>query len=142
MPDDVFREAVKKTDPVEEKAPETKSPARPVNGEDKEVPIALHQDLTGKPYTAKYYEIETIWDNPDIDMQDDVVAIEEYYKQKVQNGDYEDGKETYKKMINEISKATNSRDSRKEVQIAKIAEWVRFMGRLEKIDRDVKRWNG
>ena len=138
MTDDlVFKEAV----PVSKKK---KSVYKPIKGKTPSVPteegktkppIILHQTLTGIPYTAEFFEVKGIWDNPDLTLKEDVETIEEYYKQKVQSAEIEDDPDNFLQLIKEAEKVTNSKNSPSAVRIAKIAEWMRFMGNIKKIDR-------
>jgi hypothetical protein len=133
MTDTIFRSA--KTE-VKEKAPvsEPQNPDRPESVE-VEAPVALYEEIEGIPYTAKYFGVEKIWDDPDIGMADDVKVIDSYYRQKVQNKDLEDGKKSYESFIKEIEKATNTKNSPHGVKIAKMAEFTRFMKKMEEIDK-------
>jgi len=108
--------------------------------EDVPTPIALHQEIKGIPYTAVYFKVEKIWDDPDISLKDDVEMIEKHYQQKVSAGDLEDGEKTFIKLVKEAEKATDCQDAPANVRIAKIAEFFRFMNRLDKIDKERRRW--
>jgi len=136
-----FRKPVEKTAVSEEKAPEPKTP-KTGGGEntDTDVPIAVYQDIMGVPYTAKYFGIEKIWNNPDISYKEDVETIEEAYKAKVATGEIEDGEKTFKDFVKQAEKATACQNAPISVKLAKIAEFVRFMARLDEIDRQRKRW--
>lgn len=132
MTDTTFREAAK---PQEEaKSPEPKSPDRVIDGEGA-TPVAFYEELEGVPYTAKYFEVEKIWDDPDIGLKDDIKVIENYFKDKVKNAEVEDSKDNYKSYIKELEKATDSKNAPAGVRIAKMAEFAKFMRRMDEIDR-------
>lgn len=132
MSDATFRTASEPKATAEVAEPQ--NPDRPVSAET-EAPIALYEEVEGLPYTAKYFEVDKIWDDPDIGLRDDVKVIDEYYRQKVQNKDLEDGKKSYESFIKELEKATDSKHSPSGVKIAKMAEFARFMKKMDEIDR-------
>jgi len=137
-----FRKPVKKERTEAEKAPEPKIPEASAGdeGTETDVPIAVYRDIMGVPYTAKFFGIEKIWDSPDVSYQEDVETIEEAYREKVASGELEDGEKTFKEFIKQAEKATNCQNSPVNVKLAKIAEFVRFMARLDRIDKERKRW--
>lgn len=142
MSDGAFRQAgevaASKEATVSQKI-EPKDPDRPVgdSGEKEvEAPISHYREINGYPYTAEYFEVKGIYDKPDLEMYDEIMDIEYTYIKKVNNGEYEDSKETFKKFIEEAEKATDCKYAPKEIKIAKIAEWVRFMNNLTEIDKE------
>jgi len=135
----VLRQPIAPKETVQEPTVEPSNPDRVLEMVG-EMPIALNREIAGRPYTADYFNVLDIWDNPDIGLQDDINAIEDAYVQKVQFNEIEDGEDTYKAFIKEAEKATDCKDSPKSVRIAKIAEWYRFMSRLDKIDRDKRKY--
>lgn len=137
MADDLtFRsEAVKEPDHTEKVTP-VKSPAA-VPSDTTETPVALYRELKGHPYSAEYFDVKGIWDNPDLSLKDDLLTIEEGYRQKVQDG-LQDGKKTYEGFIKEAEKATGATGATSTIKIAKIAEWIRFMQNIKKIDRTAR----
>jgi hypothetical protein len=99
-------------------------------------PIALYEQLEGEPYTAKYYEVSKIWDNPDLDMKSDVKAIEKYYVSKVQRNEVADGKDNFKKFIKGLEKAIGLTDlTPNTVRISKLAKYIKFMQEADRIDQ-------
>ncbi len=118
---------------------EPSNPDRPITDDSGvEVPLAVHEDITGVPYTAKYFEVEGIWNDPDIEMQEEIMTIEEYYKTGVMTGRIRDGKESYESIVKEALHVTGSENAPSPVQIAKVAEWVKFKAGLEEIDNVTK----
>ena len=136
-----FRKPVEKAPVEKEKAPEPKTP-KAGGGEETEteVPVAVYEDVMGVPYTAKFFGIEKIWDHPDVSYKEDVETIEQAYKDKVAAGELEDSEKTFKDFIRQAEKATNCQNAPVSVKLAKVAEFVRFMARLDEIDRQRKRW--
>jgi len=135
-----FRSPLEKVaEDIQEPTYESKNPDRPFDTVG-EMPIALNREIAGRPYTAHYFNVLDIWDNPDIGLQEDIDAIEDAYVQKVQFNELADGEDTYEKFIKEAEKATDCKDAPKAVRIAKIAEWYKFMSRMDKIDRDKRRY--
>ncbi len=108
----------------------------PSGSDDVDTPIALYEQIKGKPYTAKYYDVEKIWDNPDLDMKDDIKAIEKYYVSKVQHNEVADGKDNFKKFVKGLEKAIGVTDlTPNTVKISKLAKYIKFMEEADKIDR-------
>jgi len=136
-----FRKPVKRRAIREEKLPEPKTPDISVgDSADTDVPVAIYQEIKGIPYTAEFFGIEKIWDNPDVSYREDVEAIEEAYKSKVVAGEIEDSKKAFENFVKEAEKATGCQSAPVNVKLAKIAEFIRFMARLDEIDRQRKRW--
>ena len=119
--------------------PEPKTPDR-LHTKEEEAPIALYLEIKGHPYTADYFEVAEIWNDPDIALEEDVMTIEAAYVEKVQGGELEDGPDTFKKFIKEALKATSSEDSPTEVKLAKVAEWYKFMSKLKTIEQNRRRY--
>lgn len=137
MPDGTtFREPTDVKEPTP--LPKGKDPIRPM-GEPTQAPIALYEELEGKPYSAVHFDVEGIWDSSD-SLTSDLRAIDSYYRTKVQSGEYEDGKHTYEKLIKEAEKATETQNASFNLKVAKIAEFVRFMEKMDKIDSERERW--
>jgi len=130
--DTAFRTAV---EPKAETIPESKNPDPVLEPSKTPEPIALYEELNGKPYSAKYFEVSDIWDKSE-SLAEDLKTIDKYYRTKVQIGELEDGLNNYKKMIEEAEKATNTKNSNFNLKVAKIAEFVRFMQRMDKIDQE------
>ena len=119
--------------------PESKTPDRPYTKEEKS-PIGLYLEVKGHPYTADYFEVAEIWNDPDIALEEDVMTIESAYVEKVQGGELEDGPDTFEKFIKEALKATSSVDSPTEIKLAKVAEWYKFMSKLKTIEQNRRRY--
>jgi len=133
-----FRKAVEPQEVKEEAKVEVKDNHQITSGtgDDIDTPVALYEQIKGKPYTAEYYEVEKIWDNPDLDMKSDVKAIEKYYVSKVQRNEVADGKDNYKKFIKGLEKAIGLTDlTPNTVRISKLAKYIKFMQEADKIDQ-------
>ena len=87
MADSTFRtaEAVAAAKPVSVKVV-GKDPDRVIK-ETPEAPIALHQELNGKPYSATFFEIGQYRDMPD-SLKGDLEMIDKAYKTRVERGIY------------------------------------------------------
>lgn len=133
MNDSVAKVAVtpKESAPI----PEAKNPDRVTETRDSVDSVALYQELKGLPYTADFFDVKEIWDNPKLSLKEDVEAIEEAYRAKVYSGEVKDGVESYEEMVKEAEAATESKNSPPQVRVAKIAAFVRFMNEVDKIDK-------
>lgn len=131
-----FKSVTTESKPAESApAAEPQNPDR-VQTKGDDVPIALHEELRGIPYTAEFFEVQDIWKNSKIDMSDDILGIESAYRDKVSSGQLQDGEKSFKDFIKEAEKATNTKNSPPVVKIAKIAKWVEFMNDLSEIDKN------
>lgn len=115
--------------PEEVPAPESKT----------EVPLALYQELEGVPYTAVHFDVKGIWDNPDIGLRKDIETIEQAYRMKVKLKELEDGEESFEHFINEAEEALDIKHAEKTYKISKIAEWVKFMSRMDMMET-LRKW--
>lgn len=140
MTDATFRSASEGSSKEAAPIAEPQNPARPVDAQT-EVPIALQEEVDGVPYTAKYFEVQEIWSDPEIGLKDDIKEIESYYRQKVERRELKDGKSTYEGYIKELEKSTDSKNAPFGVRIAKLAEFARFMRKIEAIDRDKQKYS-
>lgn len=138
MGDSTFRAPVAETAKPQAEAPTPQDPARPTQKADY-TPIALHEEIEGEPYAAKYFEVGDIWRESD-SLAGDLRAIDSYYRTKVQIGELEDSIKNYKQLIEEAEKATNTKNANFNLKVAKIAEFVRFMEKMDKIDAERTRW--
>ncbi len=143
MADTTFRKPVekpKKEEIGEEKVRPSLPKSVPVEEGETDVPVSLHKEIKGIPYSAVYFEIKEIWDDPDLGYKEDIEEIEAWYKEKVQSGEIEDRKESFEEFIKQAEKVTNTKNSPIAVKTAKIAEWVRFMRRMDEIDKNRRRY--
>ena len=131
MADNVFRTPVSHT---EAPIPEAQNPDVP-HSVDKTTPISLYQELRGMPYSAEYFEVKEIWNSDKLTLKEDLRLIDEYYKNKVWNNEYQDNKKSFEVVIKEAKKVTNCENAPVNIQIAKIAEWAKFMNRIRDIDK-------
>lgn len=142
MGDTKFRDA--KPEPTKEQADKVET----IKDEDRvgvsddttEPPIVHYQEIKGLPYTAEFFKIQGIWDNPDLSYQEDIAVIENYYREQVQQGKLEDGSKGYQELIRIGEKATDSKNSPADVKIAKLAEFFKFMSRLKDVDKIKNRY--
>lgn len=131
-----FREAQAPVEP--QPLPEAKNPDKVISAEP-ETPIALYQELKGKPYSADYFEMGSLWnDHPS--WGEDLSAIDSYYRSKVASGEFQDSKDSYLALIKEAEKATNTKNASTNLKVAKIAEFVRFMEKMDKIETERSKW--
>lgn len=134
----VFRETSTESQAVSEKV-DPKDPARVTGDAKTEVPIALYQEIEGRPYASEFFELSSIWDSQD-SLKTDLESIDQYYKSQVQSGELQDGKKTFEGLIKQAEKVTGTTQANQNVRIAKIAEFFRFMNKMKEIDKQRERW--
>lgn len=117
-------------------AAEPKNPDRPAS-ETGDVPIALYEEMNGVPYSAVYFDVKELSDDNELSFGESARLIDEAYRIKVQRGELADGKESYDAFVTEAIKATSSQHAPDRVKMAKVAEFVKFMTSLKKIDKEL-----
>jgi len=143
MDDGVFRTAESVQEAQEQKTESSKVVPKdpevfvPIETPDVDAPLALYSELKGFPFTAEFFEVASIYNDPDIGMEQDILDIDSAYISKVETGELADNIKSYKAFIKEAEKATDSEFASKEVKIRKIAEWVKFMSNLRKVDKNL-----
>lgn len=115
---------------------EPTNPGRPVSA-DGDVPLALYEELKGVPYSSVYFEVKSLDDDENLGFGDTAKVIDRAYREKVQRGELQDGKDSYDAFIKEAIKATGSQHAPVGVKMAKVAEFVKFMTSLKKIDKEL-----
>jgi len=132
-----FRGPVSESAAPQAPAPEPQTPDTP--GDTDVAPIALYSELKGRPYAADHFKVSDIWDMNE-GMQADLIDIDGYYRDLVQKGDLQDGKDSYKQFIKQAEKVTDTKNANINLKIAKIAEYAKFMNRMQDIERERDRW--
>ena len=128
-------EAVKTAVQPKEAIPvaEGTNPDRPV-GTDGDAPIALHEEINGIPYSAVYFEVDSFMNDSDVSFRESAEIIDDAYREKVEGGELADGKSSFDAFVKIAIKATDSQHAPVGVKMAKIAEFVKFMKRINNID--------
>lgn len=139
MADNVFRTATPVQNPAVVVRQEAKNPDVPT-GEGVAPPIALHEEIKGKPYSATYFEITQYKDMPE-SLKMELSMIDRAYRTRVEKG-LKDGEATFKEMIKEAETVTDTKLTNHNIKIKKIAEYLRFIERLEWIDEAEKEKDG
>ena len=137
MSDATFRAPVEATATPAAPPPEPQNPDVPTG--DPEVPIALHEEINGRPYSADYFGMSEIWGDHE-SLSGDLQAIDSYYRNQVASGALKDGIESFKALIKDAEKLTGTKNAGDNLKVAKIAEYVKFMQRMNKLESDAKRW--
>lgn len=133
-----FRTAVEPQ--AEAPAPEGKDPGNVIEGaKENTTPIALYHELKGKPYSAVYFEVGDIWDRSE-SLKADLMDIDEYYRNQVSSGKLADGVDSFKALIHEAEKITQTKNANFNLKVGKIAEFVKFMNRMDEVERNSERY--
>lgn len=138
MGDSTFRTATPTKNPAVEAKIVEKTPDR-VSDIKTDVPIAFYKEMNDKPYSAGFFEV-TQYHDMNESLKADLDMIDDAYKSRVAKGTYEDGPDTFKEMIKEAEKVTDTKLSNTNIKVAKVAEYLRFMERLKKVDIESDRW--
>lgn len=119
---------------------DAKNPDKPTSNGSTEEPIALYGELTGKPYSSVYFEMDN-YSEMNESIKDELELIDSAYQKRVQSGQYEDGKYTFNAMIKEAESVTDTKNSNHNIKIAKIAKYLKFIDSLDDIDEQHDRWS-
>ena len=135
MEDNTFRQATipKTTNPALEKVV-PQNPDRVIE-DATEPPIAMYLEMKGKPYAANYFDVYAYKDMNE-SLKDDLTLIDRAYIERVSKGTYQDSKKNYEEMNKEAEQVTGTKLSNTSIKIAKIAEYLKFMERIKKIEED------
>lgn len=93
-----------------------------------ETPL-IYEEKQGKPYIAKYFEAESVWDKLDHDTQSNAELISEQFKKQVDKGEIRSDSVAYRDFIRKYEKLTNSQDMPFPTKVKKISEFIRYMQR-------------
>lgn len=115
---------------------EPKNPDRPVSGVSVNVPVSLHEEINGTPYSAVFFGVTDLSADSDLSFGENAKKIDSAYRDMVEKGELEDGEASFKAFIKDAIKATDSEHAPVRIKMAKVAEFVRFMSRLERIGKD------
>jgi hypothetical protein len=96
-----------------------------------EVPFTEYRAENKVPYTAKYLNIESVWETRE--MESDVQDIEDYLSELVTRGKLDNNIETVGKKLKSIEKMANidQLESRGE-RIIKLASFIQYLKLLER----------
>jgi len=137
MPDTVFRSPVSQI--AEVPTPEAQNPDVPSTIA--EVSPALQEELRGVPYSATYFDVKEIWNSDKLTLKEDLKAIDQYYRNRIESGEFKDDIKSFETIIKMAEKVTNCSNSSSTMRIMKIAEWVKFMDRVKDIDKHWEMYN-
>lgn len=88
--------------------------------------LVTHEDDTGTPYTAKYLEVENVW-NDEPSLKRDVKEIEGYLRDQVKQGKVENSTKAAKQFLTDLErKAGLTRYESGAQKIEKLLAYIDF----------------
>lgn len=114
--------------PVESVPVEEKTPDAPTST-DVEPSLAVYESKSGKPYIAKFFDAETVWDKLEPDTQSNAELINEYFQEQVTKNKVRSDKVAYRDYIRKFEKLTDTQDAPFVTKVHKISEFIRFLQR-------------
>lgn len=137
----VFRS--KAPDPTPEKPAEYKKDV-PVGGEAPDtsgVPFTEYRTMNAQPFLVEYFDLGDSWQEKMGGFEKEVDLIEGYFKDKIEQGSMKNETDVVKDEIKKIYKLTKiDKSERTTMQIEKLAAYIEFLKRTDKIEVDRYRY--
>lgn len=128
MSDTTFRTAQEPTPTAPTPEPQKDAPANSVV----QVPelVATYMEDQGKPYAAKYYDVESIADEPQ--FKRDLSEIEGFIQDRVKKGKLDNSTKAASEYLKELEKKAGlSRYESTNKRISTILEYIDFIRKVE-----------
>lgn len=128
---------------AESEAKTQEKPSQVVPTSDVEVPYLDYKREHGEPYTVSHFELGKNWRDPIGGFPNEVSAIEDYFNDKISNGEMANSISAVKNRLKEMLKVTNmSKEERNLVKVETIAAYIKFLRETDDIKKNVKRYSG
>lgn len=128
----VFRSA--QDTPAVETTQKEATREREITGDSSDVEVSplLFNERDGRPYITEHLDLKLAVDRMDTDDLENAETIDGYFKQLVEKGDYENTRDSYKSFMKKLERQTNATNSPGIVKMGRIAEFIRYIQRLDK----------
>lgn len=98
----------------------------------KELSPLLYVEENKKPYVAKYWGVEDITKTLDRETLTNMEFVDDYFKQLVDDGKYENDKVGYKEFMKKMEKTADVEHAPLRTKAGRISEFVKYMLRSKK----------
>lgn len=94
-------------------------------------PFTEYRNETKIPYTAKYLDLENVWDEDDIG--DDVMKIENYMEDQIKSGEIENDVKIVEKKLKAIEKMAGiDKLESRGLRLQKLAAFIEYLRDLDR----------
>lgn len=110
-------------------------------GEDIEAPFTEYRTVNAYPFLVEYFDLGDSWKEKLGGFEKEVDLIEGYFKDKIEEGKMRNETDLVKDEIKKIFKLNKiDRSERVTMQIEKLAAYIEFLKRTDKIELDRYRY--
>lgn len=101
------------------------------NERDSLSPLAW-SEKTGKPYLAKLWNVEGVYEKLDNETTNNLEFIHSVFQDKVKQSELENEADAYEDFLRRYEKITNTKHAPFHVKLGKIAEFLRYVIRVKR----------
>lgn len=133
MSDNIFRSKVSES--VAEPTPQVeKKDVSTGQITDVEAPFTDYQKMNNHPYLVDHFKLGDTWKDKLGGFEKEVTAIEDYFKDKIEQGQMQNTSEAVRGKLKEIYKLCNIESTeRTTMQIEKLAAYIEFLRKTDNI---------
>lgn len=137
----VYKTAEKKE--VTPKEPQKSGDGSGIQSTDVDVPYTAYESENNHPYLVDHFKLGDTWNDKLGGFQDEVSAIEGYFKQEIQRGNIQDDVSAVKGQMNKLYKLCGiDKNERVTMQIEKLAAYIDFLKKTDHIKLNHQRYGG
>lgn len=139
MSDVIFR--TKNTTTTSEELPKAE-PSTTGSEVDIEVPYLDYMTQNAKPFMVSEYNLGDLWDDPEGGFPEEVAAIEDYIKGKINDGEIANSVPAVKQLLRTMEKTNNlTHESRAVVKLEILSNYVDFMTKNDNLRSKLRRYS-
>lgn len=106
-----------------------------------EVPFTDYARENAKPFSVEYFGLGDTWNEPTGGFPKEIETIENYFADRIADGEMANSVSAVKDRLKEILKITNmSKEERAVIKIETIAAYIKFLKEGADIKRSIKRY--
>lgn len=138
--DNVFRSSTTESEPIE--APKEYKEDVPTDGDtDIEPPFTDYEKVHKYPFLVDYYKLGDSWQDKLGGFEKEIGLIESYFRDKIEQGAMKNETQIVKDELNKMYKLNKiDKSERTTMQIEKLAAYIEFLKRTDKIELDRYRY--
>lgn len=129
-----------KAEPVEAEVPKAHKENVPVGAESKEAiepPFTDYEKMNKYPFLVDYYKLGDSWQEKMGGFEKEITLIEGYFKDKIEQGKMRNETSLVREEIDKMYKLNKiDKSERTTMQIERLAAYVEFLKRTDKIELD------
>lgn len=106
-----------------------------------EVPFTDYARENAKPFSVEYFGLGDTWNEPTGGFPKEIETIENYFADRIAEGEMANSTTAVKDRLKEILKITNmAKEERAVIKLETIAAYIRFLREGADIKRSIKRY--